>query len=109
MFLRRSWRRADLAGLEGSLSDVPLQQKWSRRSVFATPSYDRSLHENVILLLTWLLSCVSSRVSYRSLSVSCRSLGVSCRSSGVSVRAKGTSCWRMGVSGWKIAERYYTI
>jgi hypothetical protein len=33
-----------------------------RRSGFASPSYDRSLHENVILLPTWLLSCVVAQV-----------------------------------------------
>jgi hypothetical protein len=88
---RRSWRRTNLEGLVGSLSDVPLLQKWSRRCASASLSYDRSLQENVITL-----SCVLLRVPCMSTCVSCRFSGASCR--------------RMGVSGWKMMEeRYSTI
>jgi hypothetical protein len=56
---RRSWRRIDLEGLVGSLSDDPLPQKWASMCASASSSYDRSLHENVIT------------------GVSCRRMGIS--------------------------------
>jgi hypothetical protein len=109
-----SWRRADLEGLDGSLSEL-LLQKWSSSWLFKSASKGRSLHKSFAILMSMMsFSCWSSGVSCRlsglscgTWGTSCRSSGVSCWTSGVSCRSLGVSCVTSGASHPTMAERYF--
>jgi hypothetical protein len=85
MYLRSSWRRDDLEGLDGSLSEL-LLQKWSSSWLFTSASKGRSFYEGFAILMSLTFSCWSSSVS--------------CRSS-------GASCVTLGASATQMADRYF--